>query len=119
MNGVEAVAALSGKAALPSLVLLDLKLPRMSGLEVLEWMRTQRRLDAVRTVVLTSSSEESDIRRAHGLGAAAYIVKPVDFVGLKAVVAGILAYWEDPEGSAQAHLGRFATSVPAAHEGRA
>ena len=98
---------------LPAIVLLDLKLPRMSGLEVLEWMRTQPPLNSVRTVVLTSSSEECDIRRAHALGAAAYVVKPVDFIGLRGVIEAVLAFWEDPSSSAQAHLGRFAASVPA------
>jgi CheY-like chemotaxis protein len=114
-NGVAAVQALSaeGQQKLPAIVLLDLKLPRMSGLEVLEWMRTQPPLSSVRTVVLTSSSEESDIRRAHALGAAAYVVKPVDFIGLRGVIEAVLAFWEDPSSSAQAHLGRFAASLPA------
>ena len=114
-NGVAAVQALSGEGGrpLPALVLLDLKLPRMSGLEVLEWMKTQPPLHAVRVVVLTSSSEESDIRRAHSLGACAYVVKPVDFIGLRGVIEAILAFWDDPSPSAQAHLSRFATTVPA------
>jgi len=115
-NGVAAVQALSGEGAQhpPALVLLDLKLPRMSGLEVLEWMRNQPPLGAVRVVVLTSSSEESDIRRAHALGVSAYVVKPVDFMGLRGVIEGLLAFLEDPEGSAQTHLGRFTASIPAA-----
>ena len=115
-NGVAAVQALSAEAGqrLPAIVLLDLKLPRMSGLEVLEWMKTQSPLREVRVVVLTSSSEESDIRRAHTLGAAAYVVKPVDFIGLRGVIEAILAFWEDPAGSAQAHLGRYAAHLPTA-----
>jgi len=115
-NGVAAVQAMSGDGAQhpPSLVLLDLKLPRMSGLEVLEWMRNQAPLKSVRVVVLTSSSEESDIRRAHALGVSAYVVKPVDFMGLRGVIEGLLAFLEDPSGSAQAHLGRFAAQLPAA-----
>jgi CheY-like chemotaxis protein len=114
-NGVAAVQALSVESGrpLPALVLLDLKLPRMSGLEVLEWMKTQPRLQAVRTVVLTSSSEESDIRRAHALGACAYVVKPVDFIGLRGVIEAVLAFWDDPSTPAQAHLARFATPIPA------
>jgi CheY-like chemotaxis protein len=114
-NGVAAVQALSeGAKQPPSLVLLDLKLPRMSGLEVLEWMRNQPPLCSVRVVVLTSSSEESDIRRAHALGVSAYVVKPVDFMGLRGVIEGLLAFLEDPSGSVQTHLGRFAASIPAA-----
>jgi CheY-like chemotaxis protein len=117
MNGVAAVKALSADSGhpLPSLVLLDLKLPRMSGLEVLEWMRTQAPLSGVRVVVLTSSSEESDIRRAHALGASAYVVKPVDFIGLRGVIEALLAFWEDPASSAQSHLGRYAAHLPAPH----
>src|SRR5439155_11709251 len=100
VNGVEAVQHLSGAGPygdrrlhpLPSLVILDLKLPRMSGLEVLEWMATQPSLRPVRTIVLTSSSEESDIRRAAALGAAGYVVKPVEFAILQDVVAAIVAY---------------------------
>jgi CheY-like chemotaxis protein len=121
VNGVEAVQHLSGAGAygdrsvhpLPSIVLLDLKLPRMSGLEVLEWMKTHPGLREVRTVVLTSSSEESDIRRAYALGALCYVVKPVESVLLHEVVAAIAAAWADPGGSALSELARHAASVPA------
>ena len=113
MSGVAAVEALSEGAPPSSLVLLDLKLPRMSGLEVLEWMRSQSRLGDVRTVVLTSSSQESDIRRAYALGATGYIVKPVDSALLQDAVAAIVAYWADPGEAAFAHLARHSVAVPA------
>jgi len=120
MNGVDAVQHLSGAGPyadrslhpLPSLVILDLKLPRMSGLEVLGWMGTQPALRAVRTIVLTSSSEESDIRRATALGAVGYVVKPVEFAALQEVVASIVAFWKDPDG-ARALLARHAASAGA------
>ena len=120
MNGVEAVQHLSGagpfgdrpRHPLPSLLILDLKLPRMSGLEVLEWMATQPALHSLRTIVLTSSSEESDIRRATALGAVCYIVKPVESSTLQTVVAAIAAYWADPVGG-QALLARHAASAAA------
>lgn len=109
-HGAAAVERLSepGRAP-PSLMVLDLKLPRMSGLEVLEWMRTQPALRSVRTVVLTSSSEESDVRRACALGAASYVAKPLDVAGLLGVVAAIVDYWERPEGPAAAGLPRPAS----------
>jgi CheY-like chemotaxis protein len=111
MNGTAAVHALSG-VPLPSLLLLDLKLPRLSGHEVLEWMRSRPALKGLRTIVLTSSSEESDIRRAYALGAAAYVVKPVDVAGLGAVVAAVVECWRDPEGPALERLKGLAVPPP-------
>ena len=61
----------------PSVVFLDLKLPMMSGHEVLAWIRAQRHLESLVVVVLTSSSEPSDLRRAYSLGANSYLVKPL------------------------------------------
>ena len=112
-NGAAAVEFLSG-AALPSVMLLDLKMPRVSGLEVLEWMRSRPAMQSVRTVVLTSSAQESDIRQAYSLGAVSFLVKPVDFAGLRPVVEAIVEYWENPEGPAAAGLARFAAAMPGA-----
>ena len=84
-----AQAAASGDRApgpLPGLVLLDLKLPRKSGLEVLEWLRAQDALRRLPVVVLTSSREAPDIRRAYDLGANSYLVKPVGFEALRQLV---------------------------------
>lgn len=64
---------------LPTHVLLDLKLPEKSGLEILEWMRSQPGLSHVRVSILTSSSESQDLRRARELGADCYLVKPMGF----------------------------------------
>jgi CheY-like chemotaxis protein len=68
--------------AVPSLVLLDLKLPRKDGFEVLEWVRSQADLSNLNVVVLTSSSESRDIERARGLGALSYLTKPPDIQAL-------------------------------------
>ena len=77
----------------PCLVLLDLKLPRRSGLEVLEWMRSRDALRRVPAVMLTSLAEERDIDRAYDLHANSYLVKPVDFDGLVEVAKALEMYW--------------------------
>ena len=64
---------------LPKVMLLDLKLPRRSGLEVLEWLREKPGLKRLSVVVLTSSRETSDVNRACDLGVSSYLVKPVDY----------------------------------------
>lgn len=85
---------------LPSLVLLDLKLPRKSGHEVLEWLRAQPALNRVPVVVLTSSRESIDVNRAYDLGANSYLVKPVAFADLLKMAHTLDLYWlqlnEDP-----------------------
>lgn len=78
---------------LPSLMLLDLKLPRRSGLEVLEWLRQQPKLRRLPVVVLTSSREHVDVNRAYELGANSYLVKPVAFDGLLNMVKSLNQYW--------------------------
>lgn len=78
---------------LPILMLLDLKLPRRSGLEVLEWLRQQPTLKRLPVVVLTSSRENIDVNRAYELGANSYLVKPVGFDGLLNMVKSLNQYW--------------------------
>jgi CheY-like chemotaxis protein len=100
-NGDAAVDYLSGKPPyddrslhpLPAVVLLDLKLPRRSGLEVLEWLRQQPGLRRLPVVVLTSSMESTDVRKAYDLGCNSYLVKPVSFEGLLDAVKALGAYW--------------------------
>ena len=82
-----------GRYPLPSLILLDLKLPRKSGLEILQWLRQQPALKHIPVIVLTSSKESSDVSRAYDLGANSYLVKPVGFEGLLELVKSIGMYW--------------------------
>jgi len=77
----------------PSLVLLDLKMPRMSGLEVLTWIRNQPLLKRIVVIVLTASSHAMEINRAYELGANSYLVKPVELTSLIEMVKGIAGYW--------------------------
>ena len=78
---------------LPALVMLDLKLPRRSGLEVLEWMKQQPLLKRTPVVILTSSKEHKDVNRAYDLGANSYLTKPVEFEDLRALVERMHLYW--------------------------
>jgi len=84
-TGQQAVDYLSGappfqersKYPMPVIVFLDLKLPLLSGHEVLAWIRSQRQLEGLTVVVLTSSNEPSDVRRSYSLGANSYLAKPL------------------------------------------
>jgi DNA-binding response OmpR family regulator len=78
---------------LPSLVLLDLKLPRKSGFEVLSWIRSQNNLRRLRVVMLTSSRQNDDINRAAELGANAFVVKSVDFSAFGATIQTLCRFW--------------------------
>lgn len=77
----------------PAVVLLDLKMPKVDGLEVLRIIRSTESLQALPVVLLTSSSEESDLIESYKLGVNSYIVKPIDFSTLSAVVAQLGYYW--------------------------
>jgi DNA-binding response OmpR family regulator len=95
-DGDAAIAALEQAAAAgerPRVVLLDLKLPRRSGFEVLEWIRAHLELRRTPVVILTSSDTNRDLTRAYDLGANSYLVKPVLPSALTAMVANIDAYW--------------------------
>ncbi len=98
-DGAEALERLFGSeeqaslSELPQLILLDLKLPKVDGLEVLERIKGDERTRAIPVVVLTSSSEGPDIDRAYSLGVNSYIVKPVDFGQFCETVKQLGMYW--------------------------
>jgi CheY-like chemotaxis protein len=100
-DGAEAIAYLQGEGRygqreefpLPDLLLLDLKMPLANGFEVIEWVRAQPRLAALRIVVLTTSDQSRDIDRAHRLGANSFLVKPVSFDDFKVMVRQLCDYW--------------------------
>ena len=77
----------------PALVLLDLKMPKVDGLEVLKQIKSDPHLSFVPVVMLTSSREESDLVRSYKLGVNAYVVKPVDFSEFMDAVRQIGAFW--------------------------
>jgi CheY-like chemotaxis protein len=100
-DGDAAVAYLAGdhpfedrlKYPLPSLMLLDLKLPRRSGFEVLEWVRRQPGLRRLPVVMLTSSAEDRDVARAYDSGANSFLVKPVSPTAMSQMAATLSSYW--------------------------
>jgi len=77
----------------PKLVLLDLKMPKVDGIEVLRQVKADERMRAIPVVVMTSSNEERDVTESYRLGVNSYIVKPIDFAAFLEVVAKIGLYW--------------------------
>jgi len=77
----------------PKVVLLDLKLPKVSGLEVLRALKQDERTRLIPVVIVTSSQEDPDIKTAYALGANSYVVKPVDFESFADAVSTIGLYW--------------------------
>jgi len=77
----------------PVVVLLDLKLPKLNGLEVLKEIRTDRALSSTPVVMLTSSREEQDLIRSYELGVNAFVVKPVDFKEFLEAIQGLGMFW--------------------------
>ena len=82
-----------GSAELPQVVLLDLKLPKVDGLEVLERVRSDERTRRLPVVVLTSSKEEQDLIDSYSMGASSYIQKPVDYLQFVEAVRQLGLYW--------------------------
>ena len=100
-HGDDAVAYLEGTGEfadrqqhpLPVLMLLDLKLPRRTGLEVLQWVKERAGVKKIPIIVLTSSKNDDDVNRAYELGANSYVVKPVSFETLLELVKSLELYW--------------------------
>ncbi len=120
-NGDEAVAYLSGEGfyadrrqyPLPGLVLLDLKMPRRSGLQVLQWIRQQPHLAALPVVIYTSSEDPGDLQQAEALGANEYLIKPSSVGQIAKLIRRLTQRWlsqpglgSPPPSSANSSLGR-------------
>ncbi len=92
-NGEEALNLVFNTHPSPSVVLLDLKLPKLNGLDVLRRIRAEPKFKTLPVVVLTSSSEEPDIIESYNLGANSYVRKPVDFEEFAQAVTQLGLYW--------------------------
>ena len=100
-DGAEAIEFLFGEGAHagrkiengPKVILLDLKLPKIDGIEVLRRIKSDPRTQTIPVVVLTSSKEQKDVVESYRLGVNSYIVKPVDFEGFAAAVQELGMYW--------------------------
>jgi CheY-like chemotaxis protein len=100
-NGQEAIAYLKGEGKysnrdeypLPDLLLLDIKMPRVNGFEVLKWVRAQPGLAPLRVLVLTSSEDLRDVNEAYRLGANSFLVKPLDFQDFTQLSRLISDFW--------------------------
>ena len=100
-NGDEALGYLAGvgkytdriQHPLPALIMLDLKLPGMTGLQLLQWMRTHRQVRRIPVVVLTQDENPTTINAAYDLGANSYLVKPGDPAEVARLVEAIQRYW--------------------------
>lgn len=102
-DGVLAIEYLKGEGdfadrarfPMPTLALLDIKMPRYSGLEVLEWIRGQANLTGLPVIIFTSSRNLVDVRRAYELGVNAYLVKAVDYTDLQETLKSLVSFWID------------------------
>ena len=93
LEAMEYLFAIHEQPPLPDLIILDLNLPKVNGFDVLQRIRSNDRTRTVPVVVLSSSREESDLRRATEFGANSFIRKPVDFVKFREVADLIARYW--------------------------
>ena len=100
-DGQEAISYLRGEGRyadrvaypLPKLVVMDIKMPRRTGFEVLEWAKHNGTLPRIPIVIVSSSDNPADINRAYELGANAYMVKPVDYRAVEKLFESITHYW--------------------------
>lgn len=99
-DGAEAIAYLkgeppydAGRRQVPNIIFMDLKMPRMSGLEVLRWLRNNPECSVIPVIIMSNSCLDQDVLQAYRLGANAYFEKPTDFDALQSILQSILTFW--------------------------
>lgn len=93
-NGEEALVKLNNATVLPDIILLDLNMPRMSGIEFLTILKADKTFKYLPTIVLTTSQNRSDLLECYKIGIAGYIIKPLKYEDYQDKLAKVLAYWE-------------------------
>jgi len=100
-DGAEAIQYLQGKGKysdrrtypLPKLIVMDIRMPRKTGFEVLEWVKNDGQLKRIPVIIVSSSDSPQEINRAYELGANAYMIKPMDFKSVENLFQSITHYW--------------------------
>ncbi|HEX7899060.1 MAG TPA: response regulator [Planctomycetota bacterium] len=110
-DGVEAKTLLEREASPPSLILIDQKMPRVSGIELLKWMRSKLKLEGVRVFMLSTSEDPEEVRKAYQLGVDGYLVKPVGMPELRTQLTDVLLFCVSPDLCPEVS-GRVARSAP-------
>lgn len=96
-NGEEALQKLGSDDALPDIILLDLNMPRMSGIEFLKILKSHDTLKYLPTVILTTSENRADLLECYKIGIAGYVIKPLKYEEYQSKLQKVLAYWEANE----------------------
>ena len=92
-NGEDALAALERKDSLPDIILLDLNMPKINGLEFLQILKNDERLRYIPTIILTTSNNQRDLLECYKLGIAGYILKPLKYEDYVSKIEKLLGYW--------------------------
>jgi len=92
-NGEEALKMLKDKKALPDLILLDLNMPKLNGIEFLSILKSDEDLKFLPTVILTTSSNRKDLKECYKIGVSGYILKPLKYEDYKSKLNNVLTYW--------------------------
>lgn len=92
-NGEEALQALKPGSRLPDIILLDLNMPRMSGIEFLQILKADEVLKYLPTIILTTSENRADLLKCYQLGIAGYVIKPLKYEDYESKMKSVLEYW--------------------------
>lgn len=96
-NGEQALEVLHSSETLPDIILLDLNMPRMSGIEFLEIVKAHEAFKYLPTIILTTSENRADLLSCYQIGIAGYIIKPLKYEAYEEKIKSVLRYWETNE----------------------
>lgn len=112
LNGSEAMSYLRGEGTfLPDVIILDLKMPKKDGHDVISEVRNDAALKSIPIVVLTSSSDENDKKRAYELQINDYLVKPVKFTDFSRMIQDLIQYWSTANAQIREKIGKLSTKT--------